>query len=741
MGTFSVRGDISDVSTFDGRTAYGLQSGQLAFDYLCPAALIGEKLTYHIISDPLTKVNNISLGASVGKGAIIIETSMDGKKWSADKQIITDFWDARPKGQKNIYTTAGNDISKGCYYRVTVSYAIETIIDNSIDSFNYNEIIDFFSTAYHQFDILNPSDMLNKRVTSHHVEQYEFYACTNSGTFSLHNLALKPISIPDQDGYAVDIQQHGETLEDGSVSTVGFKIDLHSSDYTCLVNNRPASDGEEIKTNGRYTVTVRTKLGKEISKTVYVFHPDKKQGHSSYFNESVVWGNRVVDSGDYPCYAYGSELFIKSYNWQTPPIYGRVENKNTGALIDINTRKSSGYRRLLDIGEYTADFYCGKETSGSWTHYQFHFKIVDKEGKPFVNQDLLKNRYEVQDYKAKHYEVTYQTAHGGYIYVCFSKEEDAYNYAYEIEKRFVEKQKDGLYYKEHNNPDKKVKYPVNTKSDRIELTRELVYNAKRNVNPAYINVSEMYTYQTYSGDQDLLDNLEALSLKDSIHVFPSVEEREKLIDRGSDLIEEQVSYLNGFRFVQAGDYDVTEVSAYCKETDEIYPLGFGWRVEDQLQRSGIYTITEKNKYGKTNIYDACLMVDNQTQSKWRYALNDRVTDITVSSESLGESPFYLKADSIQLVQAVNDYDKHVIIKVTKPNGKSITCLLREMQGLILFEKGTYTIEIIDRVKNKQTLNIDVSGKILEQEALQGDAKSLDEISGKVYSLNVHRRER
>ena len=106
-----------------------------------------------------------------------------------------------------------------------------------------------------------------------------------------------------------------------------------------------------------------------------------------------------------------------------------------------------------------------------------------------------------------------------------------------------------------------------------------------------------------------------------------------------------------------------------------------------------------------------------------------------------ESPFYLKADSIQLVQAENDYDKHVIIKVTKPNGKSITCLLHEMQGLILFEKGSYTIEIIDRVKNKQTLNIDISGKIMEQEALQGDAKSLDEISDIVYSLNVHRRER
>ena len=743
MGDFKVHGDISDVSTYDARTAYGLNNGKLSFDYLSPSALTDPSLNYYIVSDTATKVDTIDLGASVGKGAIIIEKSTDCKKWKVVSKL-TDFFSGNPKGRADIYTTAGEDTAKGCFYRVTLAYQIETIVDNRINSFDCSEIADFFSNAYDRFDVMNLSDMFNKPMTSRHVERYEFYVCRNDGRFSLHNLALQPTTIPEQEGYGVNITS-GETLEDGSVTTKGFTIDFLEADYDCTVNGRKVPNGETVRSNGKYTVTVKTKLGKELSKNVYVLQ-DKNQGFHSYFNESLVRGERVHNNGEYPSYAYGSELFIKEYSWKTPPLYGVVQNLTTGVNIEINERMSSGYHRILDIGEYKADLFCGKESSGNLTHYQFHFNIIDREGKPYLNHSLLTSRLELHDYKTKHYEVTYQTTGGGYIYVCFADEEDAYNYAYEIEKRFIEKNNGSYYYKNPNNTQNdKVKYQSDNEADRINLTKALVENARQNVKTAYFDSSEPYTFQTFTDKQELLDNLEALSLRTSIHVFPSEEERRKLIDRGTDLIkngsdsiENRVSYLNGYRFIQVGDYDVEKVTASLPSGEET-SLKFGWKVEKLMDMTAVYTITETNKYGKTNSYDACLMARNATESKWTYTANNEVKDVTYNAGNLIDKGFILQADTLQLLDAVNPFDAHALIKITDPNNESHICLNAEMQGVVLYEKGIYQIDFIDRVGNVMSFKADISGNTDKEDALKNSAKILNNIDEELKPLKNHRK--
>lgn len=85
MGSFTINGEISDISSFDGRKAFGLAHGQLSFDYNCPSAFTDPNLNYYITNDSETKVSTINLDASIGQGVIIVQKSQDGKKWNTVK--------------------------------------------------------------------------------------------------------------------------------------------------------------------------------------------------------------------------------------------------------------------------------------------------------------------------------------------------------------------------------------------------------------------------------------------------------------------------------------------------------------------------------------------------------------------------------------------------------------------------------------------------------------------------------
>ena len=139
--------------------------------------------------------------------------------------------------------------------------------------------------------------------------------------------------------------------------------------------------------------------------------------------------------------------------------------------------------------------------------------------------------------------------------------EEAMNYAREIEGRYVEAATGGgYYYKSESNPNRKVKY-----YDQIELTRVSEIYAKQNVEINYFNATDAFTYKTYNND--LLDTLEKINVNESIKVFPSQEEKEKMIDRAP--------FLNGFTFIQATDYDVTSIQAVCGVTGESKKIEFG----------------------------------------------------------------------------------------------------------------------------------------------------------------------
>ena len=682
LGSLSISGEITDTSSYRNKTAYGVSdNSQISFSYSYDGSLLTDnKDEWHLIDDTGTSVDGFNLSGSVGKGVMMVQKSSDGSTWVDAANPVVNFYSSNSSGKSNFYTTSGTDVAQGMFYRVIMAY--KTTIRTSSGFIGIGQ----------------------KWETKKHVEVYEFYLVVNSGTISVHNLATAESDLPEIEGYTPEIIKRAETLLDGSSTTKGFKIDKLNASYvvqvskdgTAVTNN--AADGAEFTENGKYTVKTITKLGKTITQTFYVFNGGEDKGYSTYFGSSLVSGNRIFRYGDYPTYAKNSSIVVNAVSDSIPNLTGTITNLTTNEVITLTGgRERQEY--ILSPGAYYAKFYNSTSEAGSVYLYTFYFNVINEDSAPFVNYDNLMKAERLSDLSTKHYEVAYQTTAGGYIFVCFSLDsyDEAFNYAYEIEKRFIEQTDDGLYYKSRENPNLKVKY-----FDYVEMTDVLNYYARKNVEYNYFNAIDAFTYQTY--ENNLLQELESLSIRDSIKVFPSQAEKNKLLSRQP--------FINDFTFINVADYDVVSVSAYCYKNGQTYTLEFDKDVSSQLTVSSKYRITEKNVYGDEVSYDVYFVNDNQTKSTWNVTLNGVSSVVTVSSDLTTNNKMTINADTISIASIENLLDPMAIVTIKAPEVYSfeIKCLVSELESIGLYKKGTYQLTFVDRVGNSYQLIINISGK-------------------------------
>lgn len=677
MGALTVTGDINQEGTYRNTLAYGLESGSLSFSYSYDGSYQNEaKGNWYIKSDNKTSVAGISLSGSIGKGVLIIQKSYDGSTYTNAANPVVNFFGTNTSGATNFYTTSGDDISQGTYYRVVVAY-----------------------TMYWKEDAFWFPDEKTKEC----VEVYDFYACINTGIISIHNLATDEATLPEIEGFTSEIVKKSETLLDGSTTTKGFKIDKLNASYVVQVSKdgsliaSNAADGSEFTENGKYTVKTITKLGKTISQTIYVFNGGDDKGYSTYFGSSLISGNRIFRYGDYPTYAKNSSVIINAVSDSIPNLTGTITNVTTNTVIPLTGgRERQEY--VLSAGTYCADFYNSTSDAGSVYHYRFYFNVLDEKSAPYVNYYNLTHTERLEDLESKHYEVVYQTTKGGYIFVCFSLEsyDEAFEYAYEIEKRFIEEKEDGLYYKSIENPSKKVKY-----IDYVELTSALNFYAKKNVEINYFNAIDEFTYQTY--DNDFLTSLESLNISDSIKVFPSQEEKDKLLNRKP--------YINNFEFINVADYDVVKITAYCEKDGKTYDIEFNKPIEEQLHVSSKYVITETNVYGDYVSYEVYFVNENQTVSHWVATQNGVESVIDVSVRDVTNGKIEITADSLVLKDITNALDENAIVTIKAPSlyAFEIKCLISEMEGFTLYEKGVYELTFVDMMGNYYQFIVTING--------------------------------
>ena len=183
-GTFSISGEVSDVTTKNGVPAYKVTEGNLKFFYNYGDTLLNaDEDSWHLIEDKSKRLDDLKLNESILKGVIILQTSTDRLNW-VDVVNMTDAFNKAPIRTESIYETKDVQLINGCYYRLVVAYELRIRTEDRNILFINTDKFDYKKCA----------------------EVYEFYAYTdtsspNTGTTNeTYNLGSK-VRVADFDSY------------------------------------------------------------------------------------------------------------------------------------------------------------------------------------------------------------------------------------------------------------------------------------------------------------------------------------------------------------------------------------------------------------------------------------------------------------------------------------------------------------------------------------------------------------
>ena len=170
FGTFAISGDLKSIDNKDGVSAYVVSSENIIFNYSYNQSQLNiEETEWHLMEDKAKKIDEISLGENVSRGAIIVQSSMDGNNWITDV-AMTDVFAADSNSLDAFYITKEIQLENGCYYRVIVAYGLQRVTGEK-------QIL-FFPTK----------ETDKKRI----IEIYEFYAISSEIDGNTANAADKP---------------------------------------------------------------------------------------------------------------------------------------------------------------------------------------------------------------------------------------------------------------------------------------------------------------------------------------------------------------------------------------------------------------------------------------------------------------------------------------------------------------------------------------------------------------------
>lgn len=200
-GSFSLIGDIKKANDKDGFAAFdaegtvdeatGKDQSEVSFLYTYDDTLLNadDSKDWALYSDDSTKIGDIELDDKVGKGAVVVQSSFDGKNWCTDQVSLNAFKEKSTNDSDTFYKTKINQLVNGCYYRVTVAYETRK------------------KTGKRQ---IGPVKVGAKYVYQEHVETYEFYICNPAENVKAakvtdtpkYNMKSDPVSTGMDNGYS-----------------------------------------------------------------------------------------------------------------------------------------------------------------------------------------------------------------------------------------------------------------------------------------------------------------------------------------------------------------------------------------------------------------------------------------------------------------------------------------------------------------------------------------------------------
>ncbi len=349
-GEFSVNGNINEVFSKNGISAYQVNSGNLKLTYSYGDKLLkaGED-EWHLVEDKTKKVDLVSLEEKILKGAIIIQTSKDRKNW-VTVGIGTNVFEITPVNTDSMYTTQDIQLINGCFYRVTVAYELARRTEESkflfinTDKYEYKkcaEVYDFYactSLTVQEETSTNQKFNLGSAVRCEHFKGYDGEKAIEKGD-PHYGITLGQFFVSGYTDTAVDKDNNQVFLKN-----VGDKVTL----WFNLKENINAIGG-----NDKITVTADDK------------------GYDQYFQTTPTdfgRGTLIIRYTDYNNIS------------STPQIYTNYLEANTsvGADTKVSLFEEGDYEVALDY-EVTEDKLINSEG-----HYRIFFKFSIRNGNCMV---------------------------------------------------------------------------------------------------------------------------------------------------------------------------------------------------------------------------------------------------------------------------------------------------------------------------------------------------------------------
>ena len=164
LGSISINGEITREYTKDKFLAYEIANDSVfSLSYKYDDSLLNaDAEEWHLTDDNKKTVNGIELDDKIGKGAVILQTSLDGKKWITGNMVTNLSGDVTFNENNGI-----NDIQliNGCYYRVIVAFEtektdagyfdIKDLKNTKIESSEYKKYAELYSFYASYKDIEN----------------------------------------------------------------------------------------------------------------------------------------------------------------------------------------------------------------------------------------------------------------------------------------------------------------------------------------------------------------------------------------------------------------------------------------------------------------------------------------------------------------------------------------------------------------------------------------------------------
>ena len=381
-GTFSISGNIANVGSKDGVTAYEIIDGEVAFFYNYSDAVLNADVdSWHLTDDKSKKINDLKLGSNIMKGAIVVQTSKDRLNW-LNVSTITNAFSETPVRTDSIYKAEDIQLINGCFYRVIVAYELRIRTEDSNFLFINTDKYDYKKYA----------------------EVYEFYAHTDSEQSSSDVQSIpyelgKRVRVADFENYSgeqpIDANDPHKDWDLGQFYISGYTSDrMHEDDGLVILKNV----GDEITLWFKLNENINCLRGNDD-----LFISADSDGYDQYFEK----GPMNFEKG---------ALFIKytdRNNQSTITTYTNFLEANTSVTADtkVDLFEEGDYEVALDY-EITNDLLIDKVY-----HYRIFFKFAVRNsncmvfpidvstGSELTNSSMTENGFRLDLAKSKYLDI------------------------------------------------------------------------------------------------------------------------------------------------------------------------------------------------------------------------------------------------------------------------------------------------------------------------------------------------